>query len=105
MADLYLAHRVGLRFALEILNSARFEPRARAALVLPDLDEIAPSLVFMGDRATSFSEIVAAVGQAVARAQRLRCATPAAAPWAQPPGYAARRSGTDVSGIAGGRKV
>lgn len=69
LADLYLAHRVGLRFALEILNFARSEPRARAALMLPDLDEVAPSLVFMGDRATSFSEIVTAVGQAVARAR------------------------------------
>lgn len=85
LADLYLAHRVGLRFALEILNFARSEPHARAALVLPDLDEVAPSLVFIGDRATSFSEIVAAVGQAVARAQRLRCATPATAPRSQPP--------------------
>lgn len=68
LADLYLAHRVGLRFATEILHHGRIDPHALAALVLPELDDVAPTLVFAGDRALSFAQIIGTTERAVSRA-------------------------------------
>lgn len=70
LADIYLAHRVGLRFATEILLRERRNARIPAALVLPELDDVAPELVFAGDRALSVGEIVDAVDHAAALALR-----------------------------------
>jgi len=70
LADIYLAHRVGLRFATEVLDHARRTPHALAALVMPDLDGLAPDLVFADDRALSFREILTKIEQGLADACR-----------------------------------
>lgn len=69
VAELYLAHRVGLRLAIDLLRLEQKSPQAKVALALPELDEVAPELVFRGERAMTISDIRALVENTVARAR------------------------------------
>lgn len=106
LADLYLAHRVGLRLAIEIMKFEKNTPDALAALKLPDLDDTAPELVFDGDRALSISQIVAAVSRAAMRARRMASGPPPL-PARRPraPGRAVSTAMRHAEGAGGARQV
>lgn len=70
IADLYLAHRVGLRLAVDFNERLAQRPSALAAIELPDLDEAAPELLFAGERATTLADIAAQLDNVTGAAAR-----------------------------------
>lgn len=68
LAELYLAHRLGLGLAIEFTTRLAATPRATAVVALPEIDDAAPDLVFAGERPRTLGEIAHAADRAVARA-------------------------------------
>lgn len=72
LGDLYLAHRAGLRLAIDFNERLAQRPGALSAIEIPDLDEAAPELLFAGERATTLADIAARLEQATAPASHRR---------------------------------
>lgn len=70
LGDLYLAHRVGLRLAVDFNERLAQRPDALAAIEVPDLDEAASELLFAGERATTLANIAAEIDRAADLATR-----------------------------------
>lgn len=81
LGDLYLAHRAGLRLAIEFHERLAQRPGALAAIEIPDLDEAAPELLFAGERATTLADIAAQLERVTTSAsRRSRVSATSAAP-------------------------
>ena len=106
VADLLLAHRFGLRFAIDLRRAEVQSPDTLVAVAVPGLNDVEPDAVFAGDHALRISDVMAGFDRVVVRAM---AALPRQAVVPQPPvrrpavgavvaGHAAKPDATRIMG-------